>query len=141
MRDGYRRVLVRTPECADCLLGIGLYDYGLARASAVARVVARLIGLGGGDAARGLRHMRRAARDGDLARVEATWVLAAALVREAGRDDAHRAAWLDEARALVRDLAHRYPANPVFARFLREQGAASRSLAPPVTAHVLHAFS
>ena len=50
---------------------------------------------------------------------EATWVLASALVREARRDRPHKDALRLEAIALVEALARRYPANPVFQRFLR----------------------
>src|SRR5712664_2050909 len=120
MRDIYRRVLAVDSSCADCYLGLGVYEYGLARASAVARFFARVIGLGSGNAERGIRYMRRAAHEGDLARVESTWVLAAALVREAGRDAAGRGVLEREARGYVETLATRYPNNPVFQRFLRE---------------------
>ena len=64
--------------------------------------------------------MRRVATEGDLAKVEATWVLAAALVREAARDEGGRTVLEQEARGYVQRLAGRYPANPVFQRFLRE---------------------
>jgi len=120
MRDIYRRVLAVDSSCADCYLGLGVYEYGLARASTVARFFARVIGLGSGNAERGIRYMRRAAHDGDLARVESTWVLAAALIREAGRDAGGRAVLEREARGYVETLATRYPNNPVFQRFLRE---------------------
>jgi hypothetical protein len=120
MRDAYKRVLVTDTTCSDCYLGIGVYHYGLGRASALARFVARLIGLGSGNAEEGIGYLRRVARDGDLAQVEATWVLAAALVREAQRDPAGRAVLHLEARAYVERLAARYPANPVFQRFLTE---------------------
>lgn len=120
MRDAYRRVLVVEPDCVDCYLDIGVYHYGLGRAGALARFVARLIGLGTGNPHEGLRHLRQAARDGDLARVEATWVLAAALAREAERDPPARAVLQAEARAYVEQLAARYPENPVFARLLAE---------------------
>lgn len=120
MRDAYRRVLVTDPSCVDCYLGIGVYHYGLGRASAIARFVARLIGLGSGNADEGIRHLRHVAHDGDLAQVEATWVLAAALGREAARDPAGRAVLHQEARAYVERLAVRYPENPVFQRFLAE---------------------
>jgi hypothetical protein len=120
MRDAYRRVLAADSSCPDCYLGLGLYSYGLARASTIAKLVARLIGLGGGSAEDGLAMMRRVAREGDLARVEGTWVLAAALVREADRDAGRRAERRGEAVTLVDALAARYPANPVFQRFLRE---------------------
>jgi hypothetical protein len=120
MRDIYRRLLAADSSCADCYLGLGVYDYGLARAGALARFFARLIGLGSGNAERGIRYMRRAAHDGDLARVESTWVLAAALMREAARDPAGRVVLEQEARGYVEGLAARYPGNPVFQRFLRE---------------------
>jgi len=126
MRDIYRRLLAADSSCADCYLGLGVYDYGLARASAFARFFARIIGLGSGNAERGIRYMRRAAHDGDLARVESTWVLAAALMREAARDPAGRAVLEREARGYVEGLAARYPRNPVFQRFLREVPANDR---------------
>jgi hypothetical protein len=120
MRDIYRRVVAVDSSCADCYLGLGVYEYGLARAGALARFFARVVGLGSGNAERGIRYMRRAAHDGDLARVESTWVLAAALMREAGRDAAGREVLEREARGYVETLATRYPNNPVFQRFLRE---------------------
>jgi len=119
MRDAYARVLAADSSCSDCYLGLGVYQYGLARASALARLVAKIVGLGSGNAARGIVYMRRAAAQGDLARVEAAWVLAAALVREAERDPAQRAALERDARDVVVRLAARYPGNPVFQRFLR----------------------
>jgi hypothetical protein len=64
--------------------------------------------------------LRRAATEGDLARVEAAWVLAAVLEREARRDPEQREALDRDARDEVRRLAERYPGNPVFQRFLRE---------------------
>jgi len=120
MRDLYRRVLAADSSCMDCYLGLGVYHYGLARAGALARLFAKIIGLGSGNAETGIRYMRRAAHDGDFARVEATWVLAAALVREAARDPAGRPVLEREARGYVGRLAERYPGNPVFQRFLTE---------------------
>lgn len=120
MRDIYRRILAADSSCVDCYLGLGVYHYGLARASALARLFAKLIGLGSGNAETGIRYMRRVAHEGDLAKVEGTWVLAAALVREAARDPAGRAVLEHEARAYVLRLAERYPGNPVFQRFLTE---------------------
>ncbi len=118
MRDAYRRVLATDSTCVDCYLGLGVYSYGLARASTLARIIARLVGLGSGSAEEGVRFMRRVAHDGDLARVEGTWVLAAALVREAERDRNGRVVLRREARAYVQRLAERFPGNPVFQRFL-----------------------
>jgi len=120
MRDAYRRILAGDSTCVDCYLGLGLYRYGLARASTIARIVAKLIGLGSGNAEEGIRFMRRVAHDGDLAKVEGTWVLASALVREAARDPAGAAALIHEARSYVERLARRYPDNPVFQRFLHQ---------------------
>jgi hypothetical protein len=118
MRDAYRRILAADSTCVDCYLGLGVYRYGLARAGALARIVAKVIGLGSGNAEEGIRYMRRVAHDGDLAKVEGTWVLASALVREAARDPAGAGALVHEARSYVDRLAHRYPDNAVFQRFL-----------------------
>jgi hypothetical protein len=120
MRDAYARVLRADSSCTDCYLGLGVYQYGLARASALARFAAKLLGLGSGNAGRGIGYLRRAASAGALARVEAAWVLAAALVREAAREHVIRGPLEREARTLVTQLAERYPGNPVFHRFLRE---------------------
>lgn len=120
MRDAYARVLAADSTCEDCYLGLGVYHYGLARAGGLARIFAKIIGLGSGNADTGLADLRRAATNGDLSRVEAKWVLAAALVREGRRDKEHRQALRAEARQLVGELAGRYPGNPVFERFLRE---------------------
>jgi hypothetical protein len=120
MRDIYRRLLAADSSCADCYLGLGVYHYGLARASALARLFAKIVGLGSGNAETGIRYMRRVAQEGDLAQVEATWVLAAALVREGARDEAGRVVLQREARGYVQRLADRYPGNPVFQRFLTE---------------------
>lgn len=121
MRDAYARVLAADSGCADCYLGLGVFQYGLARASTLARLVAKLVGLGSGDAGRGLDYMRRAAEQGDLAPVEASWVLATALTREAARRPGDRAALEREAREDVARLSARYPGNPVFRRFLHER--------------------
>jgi hypothetical protein len=120
MREAYLADLAVDSACEDCYLGLGVYHYGLARASGLARFVARIIGLGSGNADTGIADLRRAARSGDLAKVEANWVLAAALVREGERDKEHRGALRAEARDLVGELARKYPANPVFQRFLDE---------------------
>ena len=124
MRDAYARVLAADSSCADCYLGLGVYQYGLARAGALARLVAKLVGLGSGNAEQGISYMRRAALEGDLARVEAAWVLAAAREREAARAAPARATLQHAARDEVLHLAERYPGNPVFQRFLREIPAA-----------------
>lgn len=123
MRNAYRQVLRVDPSCVDCYLGLGVYHYGLARASTLARLVARLVGLGSGSADSAYAYLRRVSAQGDLARVEASWVLAAALVRDAAResDAGHRRALTREAQGVVAALAARYPDNPVFRRFLAER--------------------
>src|SRR5206468_8468934 len=110
---------------ADRHRGLGVFQYGLARAGALARFVAKIVGLGSGDAERGIDYIRRAATTGDLARVEARWVLAAALARDAARDPERRTALERDARDEVARLAARYPGNPVFQRFLRDVPAHS----------------
>lgn len=114
MRDALERAVALDSTCVDCLLGLAIYDYALARAGALARLVASIIGLGGGDAQRAMRRLRRVEESGTLARYEAQWIYANALERESGRDDLLRL----EARRLVGDLATRFPDNPVFRRFL-----------------------
>ena len=126
MHDAYARVLAVDSTCMDCYLGLGVYQYGLARAGALARLVAKIVGLGSGNAERGIRYMRRAAAEGDLARVEAEWVLAAALEREAARNPDERPVLAQEARDGVARLAERYPGNAVFQRFLRTLAVAPK---------------
>src|SRR2546430_13801877 len=41
MRDAYAHVLAADSSCADCYLGLGVYQYGLGRAGALARFVAK----------------------------------------------------------------------------------------------------
>src|SRR5207237_3762973 len=49
MRDAYARVLAVDSSCTDCYLGLGVYQYGLAPPSALARLVATFVGLGSGN--------------------------------------------------------------------------------------------
>lgn len=114
MQNALEQALALDSTCTDCLLGLGVYDYALARASALARLVARIIGLGGGDADRALERMRLASEQGVLTRTEARWVYANALLRETDEDGSRREA----ARRIVGELAAQFPENPVFRRFL-----------------------
>jgi len=114
MRSALEQALALDSTCTDCLLGLGVYDYALARASTIARLIARLIGLGGGDAERALERLRLASEQGVLTRTEARWVYANALLRESDEDGARR----EEARRLVGELAQQFPENAVFRRFL-----------------------
>jgi hypothetical protein len=110
MRSAFRRALELDSLCTDCLVGLGAYDYGLARAGALARLVARIIGLGSGNAGRGLELMRRGSETGVLTRIEARWVYACALLREGARDPSLR----EQGRKMIGELALQFPENPVF---------------------------
>lgn len=112
MQGALERALAIDSSCVDCLLGLGIYDYALARASTIARLVAHIIGLGGGDVERALARLRRAAEEGSLTRTEARWVYANALLREGDRDTAQREAGIRAVAA----LAEQFPENPVFQR-------------------------
>ncbi len=112
MSEALAEAIELDSTCVDCLLGLAVYDYALARASAIARLVGRIIGLGGGDARRGLERMRHVGDEGLLARTEARWVYANALLREGPRDPALR----EQGRAMLLDLAQQFPDNPAFRR-------------------------
>ncbi len=113
MRDLLARALELDSACVDCVLGLGAYEYSLARAGAVARLVARIVGLGGGsDAQRGLERMRLASESGRYFRSEARWVYANSLLREGSRDQALR----EEGLRIIGALAQQFPENPVFRR-------------------------
>jgi hypothetical protein len=116
MHQALERALALDSACADCLLPLGLYDYALARAGSLARLVARIIGLGSGDVTRGLERIRRAGEAGTFSRWEARWVYASMLLREADGPDA--AARREDALRIIADLAARFPENVVFRRAL-----------------------
>jgi hypothetical protein len=127
MRRALEQAVALDSSCVDCLLGLAVHDYALARAGVLARLVARLLGLGGGNAARALAQMRRVGADGTLTRYEAQWVYANALLRESKKDEALR----EEARRIVRGLAAQFPGNPVFPRFLETTGTGPGAEAAP----------
>ena len=114
MHTALERAVALDSTCTDCLLGLAVYEYGLARASSLARLVARIIGLGGGDVDHAMELFRRVAAEGTVTRTEARWVYASALAREGVGDASLR----EEALRMVADLADEYPENPVFRRFL-----------------------
>jgi hypothetical protein len=121
MRDALNGAYALDSTRVDCLLGLGVYDYALARASAFGRLVARIIGMGSGDARRALGWMRRASEEGLLTRTEARWVYASALLREGDRGDP---ATREDALRRIGDLAAQFPDNPVFRRALTPGGNA-----------------
>ncbi len=114
MRSALRRAIALDSSCVDCLLGLAVYDYALARAGTLARLAARILGLGGGNARLALARLQRVVEAGTLARDEAQWLYGNALLREGESDAALR----EEARRVVGNLAARFPDNPVFRRFL-----------------------
>ena len=113
MRTALGQALAYDSTCVDCLLGLAAYEYGLARSSALARLVARIIGLGGGDADRAMELFRRVVTEGDVARTEGRWIYANALLREGERGDA---SLREEGLRMVAQLADEYPENPIFRR-------------------------
>jgi len=115
MQDALEHAQAADSTCVDCLLGLAIGDYALARAGFVARIVARLIGLGGGDADRALERLRRVSEEGILARSEARWVYANALLREGARGDP---ALREEGLRIIGELAQQFPDNTVFRRAL-----------------------
>ena len=121
MQNALEQAVATDSSCVDCLLGLGVSDYALARAGFVARIVARLIGLGSGDAGRALELMRRVGEEGTLARSEARWVYAVALLREAARGDA---AMREEGLRIIGELSQQFPSNPVFRRALTAETTA-----------------
>ena len=112
MHSAYERAVSLDSTCADCLLGLGVYDYGLARVGVLARLGARILGLGSGNVERGLLRVKRAADAGVLLRTEARWVYANLLLREGEKDPAMH----DQGAQLVNELVLQFPENPVFRR-------------------------
>ena len=114
MRGALQNALALDSACVDCLLGLAAYEYGLGRASALARLVARIVGLGGGSVDRAMELFRTVVERGSITRVEGRWVYANVLLREARRDAALR----EQALRMVAELADEYPGNPAFRRFV-----------------------
>lgn len=120
MRETLEQALALDSSCVDCLLGLGVYEYALARAGSMPRLVARIIGLGGGDLRRGLERMRRAAEGGGYTRWEARWVYGNALLREGERDASLR----EEGLRLIGELALQFPDNEAFRRVMEGRARA-----------------
>ena len=112
MRGALRRAAALDSACVDCQLGLGAIDYGLAKESALARLVAKIVGLGGSDLARGLALIRRCTESCTFMRTEARWLYANAMAREGEHDAAAR----ELGARLIAELARDFPDNPVFQR-------------------------
>jgi tetratricopeptide (TPR) repeat protein len=121
MRGALRHALAIDSTCVDCRLGLGAIDYGLARENAIARLVAKIVGLGGSNAEAGLAAILRCTESCLFMRTEARWLYANALLREADRDPTAK----ERGERLIADLTREFPDNPVF------QHARANGTSPP----------
>ncbi len=112
IKEALERALALDGQLHDAWFGIGLYHYYADVAPAALKVLRFLLLLPGGDREEGLREMLRARDRGELLRGEADYQLHWVYV------------WYEEqpapAIALLRDLAARYPHNPVFLQRIAE---------------------
>jgi tetratricopeptide (TPR) repeat protein len=106
IRRSLERALALDPGLHDAEAGVGLYQYYADIAPSILKVVRWLLGLPGGDRAKGLDQMRRAREQGVLMRAEATYQLHLVDIWYENKPD--------EALALLGDLRARYPHNPMF---------------------------
>jgi tetratricopeptide (TPR) repeat protein len=100
-----KAALALDPGLEDAYLGLGMYEYFAARMPPAAKPFAYLVGAGWGDKEKGLADLRRAAEKGGPAKMEARSMLSSVYALE-GR-------W-PQAVALLRELADRYPRNPLY---------------------------
>ena len=91
------------PEHEDAYLGLGLYDYFASQLPWFARVLSKLVLGLGGDQAKGIAQLERAAKSGLFTQVEARIFLAIAYLDTEER--------YEEALALLQQLNTRYPKN------------------------------
>jgi hypothetical protein len=119
MRGALRRAVAIDSSCVDCQLGLGAIDYGLARENALARLVAKIVGLGGSNAERGLGLILRCTESCLFMRTEARWLYANAMLREAERDPTAK----ERGERLIAELAQQFPDNPVFQRARASEAA------------------
>jgi tetratricopeptide (TPR) repeat protein len=91
------------PEQEDAYLGLGLYDYFASQLPWFARVLSKLVLGLGGDQAKGIAQLERAARNGLFTQVEARIFLSIAYLDTEGR--------YEEALAILKQLNNRYPRN------------------------------
>jgi tetratricopeptide (TPR) repeat protein len=91
------------PEQEDAYLGLGLYDYFASQLPWFARVLSKLVLGLGGDQAKGIAELERAARNGLFTQVEARIFLSIAYLDTEVR--------YEEALAILKQLNGRYPKN------------------------------
>lgn len=103
----FRKALALDPALTDANLGLGMYDYLRAQMPAAAKPFAFLFTFDTGSRERGLKELSLVAEAGALAKAEAQNVLSAIYASDEERE------W-GKASELLRDLAARYPHNPMF---------------------------
>jgi tetratricopeptide (TPR) repeat protein len=103
-RHDHERVLELNPNYVDAKLVVGTHNYVMGSLPWSVKVAVALVGLGG-TKERGLEYLRQVADSSGENSVDAKVVLSVFLRRE------HR---YDEARAIMHDLAARYPRNYLF---------------------------
>jgi tetratricopeptide (TPR) repeat protein len=106
IKEALERALTLDPGLDDAYFGIGMYRYYADVAPAAARILRFLLLLPGGDREAGLAQMLRARARGRLLQGEADYQLHLIYLWYEQQTD--------RALELLRDLDHRYPANPLF---------------------------
>ncbi len=102
-----RKAVELDPGFTDALLGIGMYNYYLARVpTAVKPLAALAVGMWG-NREQGLKQLHRVARDGRAAKMEARSALA-------GIYASKKEANYEKSLPLLEELENRYPRNPVY---------------------------
>jgi hypothetical protein len=107
IRSALQRALTLDPELHDAKFGIGLYHYYAAVAPAALRMFRWLLLLPGGNREAGLQQMLDARQQSVVIRGEADYQLHLIYLWYEKRPH--------DALAIIRDLARRYPHNPLFA--------------------------
>jgi tetratricopeptide (TPR) repeat protein len=106
VKDTLERAIALDPSLVDAKYGIGLYRYYADVAPAALRMLRWLLRLPGGNRDEGLRQIEEARLGGLIVRGEADYQLHLIYLWYEKRSR--------DALALVRDLQHRYPHNPLF---------------------------
>jgi hypothetical protein len=100
-----RKAIQLNPEFEDAYLGLGMYDYFMARIPAAAKPFAFLAMGDWGNRKRGLEALHRTAEKGSAAKMEARSILAMIYINKKEQN------W-EKAAELLEPLMHRYPGNP-----------------------------
>lgn len=118
MRADLLDAIAKDPRLApDADLGLGTYNYYVDVLSPILKLFRLVAGIPGGDRERGLEQLRTASEQAVLFRDEAAYELAHIYGVREGRHS--------EALLLLKELANRYPGNPVFALLAGYQAEAT----------------